>query len=68
MGSSEGYSQPCQTSRIERFARIVNGLKTVNYFHKTLYLRCLQGSEYASEALVLCASLFNSFMTEAPFI
>ena len=36
---SEAYSEPSQTSKMERFANIV----------KTLHLRCLTGSEYASE-------------------
>ena len=36
----EAYSELCQTSKMERFARIVNGFQK-NYFHKKLLLRCL---------------------------
>ena len=43
MGSSEEYSQPCQTSKIQRIARIVNGLKAVKYFLKALHHRCFTG-------------------------
>ena len=40
---SEAYSECCQTSKIQRFAKIVNGLLAVNYFYKTFHLRCLIG-------------------------
>ena len=36
------YSEPCQTSKMERFAKIING-EAVNYFRKMLHLRCLTG-------------------------
>ena len=36
---AQAYSEPCQASKIVRFAKIVNGLKAVNHFRKTLYLR-----------------------------
>ena len=36
---SETYLKPCQTSKMERFAKIVN----VKYSRKTLHLRCLAG-------------------------
>ena len=36
---SEAYPEPCQTSKMECFEKIVN----VTYFHKTLHLRCLKG-------------------------
>ena len=44
----EAYSEPYQASKMECFAKIER-LKAVNYFRKTLHLRCWQGSEYASE-------------------
>ena len=37
------YPEPCQVSKMERFANIVQFLKAVNYFRKTLHLRCLSG-------------------------
>ena len=33
----EAYSESCQTSKMECFAKIVN------YFRKTFHLRCLRG-------------------------
>ena len=36
--SAESYSEPCQTSMMGRFAKIVN-----DYFPKTLHFRCLTG-------------------------
>ena len=40
---SEAYSEPCQTSKIECFEYKFKGLnlKAVDYFLKTLHLRCL---------------------------
>ena len=40
----QAYSEACQTYKVERFAKIVNG-----FFRWTLHLRCLTGSEYACE-------------------
>ena len=40
---SKAYSEPYQTSKMERFAEIVYGLSVVNYFSKTLHFRCLTG-------------------------
>ena len=37
----EAYSEPCQISKMKRFANVVNVLKVVNYFRETLHLRCL---------------------------
>ena len=39
----EAYSEPCQTSRMEGFAKIVNSFLALNYFRKTLHLICLTG-------------------------
>ena len=47
------YSEPCQISKMELFAKIV----IVNYFHKKLHLRCLrelQISNKVSGHLDLC--------------
>ena len=38
--SAEAYSEPCQIFKMKRFEKIVNGY-AVNYFRKTLHLRCL---------------------------
>ena len=40
---AEAYSEPCQTSKIELFAKIVDGFLAINYFFKTHHLRCLTG-------------------------
>ena len=39
----KAYSELCETSKMGRFAKIVNSLKTVNYFCKPLHLKCLTG-------------------------
>ena len=46
---SEAYSEPCQTSTVECFARIVNDFQHVTIFTKRSILDVLQGSEYTSE-------------------
>ena len=35
---SEAYSEPCQTAKMERFARIANGFKSLNIFKKRAIL------------------------------
>ena len=40
---AETYSKPCQTSKMEAFAKIVNSLKTLIVFCKKLHLGCLTG-------------------------
>ena len=45
--TAEFYSKHCKTSVMKRFCKNSERLKVGNYFHKTLYLRYLQGSEYA---------------------
>ena len=40
---SEAYSELYQRSKMGCFAKIVNAKKAVNYFHKTLHLKCLTG-------------------------
>ena len=42
----EAYTEPCQTSRIELFAKRVNGLKPLTIFAKSSILDVWQGSEY----------------------
>ena len=38
--SAEAYSGPCQTSKMELFVNIINGLKPLTIFTKKLHLRC----------------------------
>ena len=45
---SETYSEPCQTSRMRNFGKIVNGLKSVTVFSKIIILDLWQGSGYTS--------------------
>ena len=45
----ELYSDPCQTSRIEVFAKIVYSLKLSTVFVKSSNLDVWQGSEYTSK-------------------
>ena len=50
---SEAHSEPCQTSKIELRARIINGWKHVTVFVKSLTLGVWQCSEYTSTILLL---------------
>ena len=54
---TEAYSQHCQTSEMECFAKIVNGWKAFTIFPKQLTLDVWQGSEYAS---VVCPCNFSN--------
>ena len=44
--NSEVYSETCQTSKIERFAKIVHGFDPLTIFKKFSILDVWQGSEY----------------------
>ena len=48
--SKEAYSQPCQTSKIERFVKIINSFTPLTVFTKRSILDVWYFSEYASEA------------------
>ena len=39
---AETYSEPCQTNKMDHFAKKSQRLLVVNYFCKTLHLRCLR--------------------------
>ena len=41
------YSEPYQTSKMERFARVVNAFKPLTIFAERSILDVWQGSEYA---------------------
>ena len=47
--NSEAYSEPCQTSKMETFKKIVNGFSVLTIFAKSFSLDVLQDSELASE-------------------
>ena len=55
--SEELYSQPCQTSKMERFGKIVNRFQRLTIFTKRSILDVLQGCEYAS-GMIVQAQLF----------
>ena len=45
--TTEAYSEPCQTSKMGRFVKIVNRLKSLTIFIKRTILDIWQPSEYA---------------------
>ena len=45
----EAYSKPSQTSKLELFAKTVNGFKPLTIFAKSSTLHVHMDSEYASE-------------------
>ena len=44
---SDIYSEPCQTSKMERVAKIVNGFQQFIIFEKCSILDVCQGSKYS---------------------
>ena len=44
-----GISEPCHTSKMELFAKIVNDIQPFTIFAKSTTSDVLQGSEYASD-------------------
>ena len=48
--NSEAYSEPCQTSKMEVFAKIMNGFSFLTIFAKSCILDVWQDSEFVSEA------------------
>ena len=44
--NTETYSEPCHKSKMESFAKIVNGLKVLAIFAKRFILDIWQGFEY----------------------
>ena len=50
MFESEAYSELCQASKVESFAKIVNGFKKITIFKRNSILEIfdIQDSEYAS--------------------
>ena len=58
--SAEAYSEPCHSSKMERFAKAV-----VDYFRKTLHLDVSQGSEYAIDQCFSAIVLEGLYYTKA---
>ena len=46
--SSQRHSEPCQASKMERFAKIINDQRPLTIFAKRSILDVFQSSEYAS--------------------
>ena len=57
-GSSEAYSEPCPTSKMELFVKTVHGWQPLIIFAKSSILQVWQGAEYASPRANFHASSF----------
>ena len=64
--SPETYSEPCQTSKMELLAKIVNALKLLFTFAKTSILDPKQGSEYAYVAIGNSFASYSAFESAHP--
>ena len=51
--NTEAYSEPFQISKMEHFAKLVNGSKLITIFAKRSLLDLSLGSEYASAILAM---------------
>ena len=49
---TEAYSEPCQASKMKRFAKIVHSFQSWTIFAKHSVLDFWQGSEYANDLQV----------------
>ena len=49
----EAYSEPCQTSKMELFVKMINGWKPLTIFAKSSISDYCQCSEYASTLLLI---------------
>ena len=58
LSNPEANSEPCQISKMELFAKIVNGQKPLTFFVKHFILDVWLDSEYGS---VICYSFFGKF-------
>ena len=65
---TQAYSEPCQTSKIERFAKIVNVFQPLTTFAKRTILDVWQGSEYPSELVYLLWHLFIKLLLPSIFV
>ena len=51
---SEGYSEPCQSPKIQLFAKIINGFKSLTISAKRFVLDFLKGAEYVFVYPITC--------------
>ena len=51
---SQTHSEPCETSKMELFAKLVNHFQSLNIFPKSSILDIYQGSDYASDYMTRC--------------
>ena len=58
---AEAYAKPCQTSKVERFAEMVNGSTMLTVFAKHSLLNVCQSSEYGF-------AIISSLVTILPFL
>ena len=77
MFKSGAYSELCQTSKVESFAKIVNGFKKITIFKRNSVLEIfdIQDSEYASANIfqlypksTFYCSTFESIETSSHFL
>ena len=61
--SSETHLEPSQTSKMEFFAKIVNGWKLLNNFAKSSILVVSQGFEYAANMLLNQWHIYSYYYT-----
>ena len=59
-----GFSQPCQTSNMERFAKIANGFQPLTIFAKHSILDVWQSSENTHEDVGNLFSVFEDYMAD----
>ena len=59
--NKETYSEPCQTSKMELYVKIVEGGRPLANFAKSFILDVWQGSEYASRVPFYCHSITMKF-------
>ena len=57
----EAYSEACQISKTERFAKIVNGEKPISILAKRSILDVWQGSECTSDSVLWLKILKSTF-------
>ena len=60
--STEAYSEACQTSKVELFAKLVTGFQPLNVFRKCSILDVWLSSEYASE-IIYAICMIKSLQT-----
>ena len=64
---SEAYSESYKTSKIERFAEIVNGFRPLTILGKRSFLDFWQGFEFVSWFCILCCVSFHVHCCSSEF-